>query len=531
MRNKCIILARVSTEQQSLEVQTNELVKTAMRDGYERENLIVINNKESVIKNDEEHTLGLTQLKAEIESDPSINCVYCREISRVGRRYDVLSNIKTFLVNHRVQLVVDGDSRIELLDKNGDITIQGGVMFEIACQVAVQEMKDKKIRFAQGRARAIAKGKAGQGNVLYGYTTDAQKYVIVDEEKADIVRWIFDTYVNNNISCKGIYRELVANGTWQRLTNDDCGSDKVRKILGNTAYSGNNKSNEIKYLAIVSSDIQAQAIDKMKRAKTQPKTTSKHVWLAKSLVKCTCGHTMLASQNVGCYVCPTCKRHLALNYLEYIVWNEAQVIKHLKMCRDTNEEKEKATETIRENAKKLEAAKKKLLELEELEIKAAESALVISNNEKREAFLARKTESFTRERKEVNELILRYTQESSRLEKFLKSLDEKNGVTKPSLYIAAIDNDVKKKEIINEVVEQVKVEDIDDKHVRYTVVPKKTMFNYSVNYPIYYVYDRTKKTYPRLLRYVEGSDNAEDVTSEVVKKVRRTNTKPSKKVA
>lgn len=147
---KAIILSRVSTEQQDLQEQTNELISEAIKDGYTRNQLVIIENKESVIKNDEENTLGLNMMKEAVEHDSSINCVYCREVTRLGRRYDVLSSIKAFFVGHKLQLVVCGDTRIELLDSDGNVTYQGGLMFEIACQVAVREMQDKKIRFKQG---------------------------------------------------------------------------------------------------------------------------------------------------------------------------------------------------------------------------------------------------------------------------------------------------------------------------------------------------------------------------------------------
>ena len=52
---KTIILSRVSTLQQDLKKQTDELIDIAVKDGYKRNQVIVIDNKESAIKNDEEH--------------------------------------------------------------------------------------------------------------------------------------------------------------------------------------------------------------------------------------------------------------------------------------------------------------------------------------------------------------------------------------------------------------------------------------------------------------------------------------------
>ena len=54
---KAILLVRVSTENQSFEQQTKELINVALKDGYDKSDLIIIENKESAIKNDEEHRL------------------------------------------------------------------------------------------------------------------------------------------------------------------------------------------------------------------------------------------------------------------------------------------------------------------------------------------------------------------------------------------------------------------------------------------------------------------------------------------
>ena len=53
--NKCILLSRVSTQQQTLEQQTNELLRFAKSHGYNKEDIIIIEDKESAIKLDEEH--------------------------------------------------------------------------------------------------------------------------------------------------------------------------------------------------------------------------------------------------------------------------------------------------------------------------------------------------------------------------------------------------------------------------------------------------------------------------------------------
>ena len=72
---KCILLSRVSTRQQTLEQQTNELLRFAKNRGYSDDNIITIEDKESAIKLDEEHRKGLIKMKEYIAADKDINCI------------------------------------------------------------------------------------------------------------------------------------------------------------------------------------------------------------------------------------------------------------------------------------------------------------------------------------------------------------------------------------------------------------------------------------------------------------------------
>ena len=64
--SKAIILSRVSTLNQDLKQQTDEVVKFAKADGYSGDNVEVIEDKESGVKLSEEHRLGLIELKQKI---------------------------------------------------------------------------------------------------------------------------------------------------------------------------------------------------------------------------------------------------------------------------------------------------------------------------------------------------------------------------------------------------------------------------------------------------------------------------------
>lgn len=515
---KTIILSRVSTINQSLEQQTKELVEIAVKDGYDRKDIIVIENKESAIKNDEEHRLGLVEMKEAILNDPTINCVYCREVSRVGRRYDVLQSIKTFLVTNKIQLVVCGTTRIELLDKKGDITLIGGLMFEIACQSAIQEMEEKKLRFAQGKQKAMNEGRIASGKPIFGYYTDSNGIIRINEEEAEIVKYIFNTYVNTELSTKAIYRELLAQGKMKRYKNEETGRFQIQRIICNLAYSGgisnasgfNIKPTQINhYDAIVTEELQKKAIDKCKSAKSQPKSLTKNVYYAKSLVKCTCGHTMVANSSMRSYYCPYCKKTIPINHIDYIAWNESTIVKSLQLMRDNKADVENATNTIADNTRKIDTANARLVELDELEESIASTALMISNKDKRQQFISKKQVELTEERKKINNTILKLQETNEQFTQYLESL-ESDRVVQPML----IEDDNQRRELIASVIDSITLTEVDNLHTKITVIPKKSV--YIADYPTSYIYDKSTMPYPKLIQVV--GDVKEDVTKQIPKR-------------
>lgn len=520
---KSIILSRVSTLQQDLQQQTDELINIAINDGYTRDQVIVIDNKESAIKNDEEHRLGLIEMKEAILNDPTITCVYCREVSRIGRRYDVLTSVKAFLVSHKIQLVVCGNTRIELLDEDGNVTLQGGLMFEIACQTAIQEMEDKKIRFRQGRARAIEQGKAAQCRVGYGYYIDQEGYVLVNDVEAEVVRRLFDEYASTDISTIALYRKLVTDGTWQRLSSDLTGANKVRAILSNFRYSGRNNlnkaHNEIHYQAIVSEDLQDRAIAKLHRMKQQPKYITKFVYYAKSLVRCSCGHIMQPEISTMCYWCPFCGKRHSINNLDWLAWNSAA---QLRLAADTTNQRETVehfTGDIEVNENKILVMKKRLGELEDREEDIVDYCLSISNKERREKYRTRKMEEVNTERRQIEKTILKVKEQTRQMRQYITSLQTPVTDGTGIVSILEITDDEKRKEIINQCIDEIKLDTIDATHVRITIVPKTTIAR---QYCYDYIYDKTAKNYPKTTEHHTLYNTYEDITKWIVKDRRLT---------
>ena len=516
---KAICLIRVSSSGQSYEMQTKELKEFAVKDGYDENDLIIIETKESARKLPEEERLGLNEMKDYILSDPSIDCVYCREINRIGRRFDVLTSMKSFFVSNKIQLVTADNNR-RLLDDNRELSLEGSIMFEVAVSLAVTEMRDKEIRFKQGKQKAVDEGRVVSGTVLFGYRVNEKtKRIEKDDENygntASVIEYIFDTYTTTSKSTKAIYLELSRQGKFTKCSRDDVGANQIRRIIMNRAYSGgfNNNGDRFSkkvfnyhYPAIVSEEKQEAAINKCVNAKKLPKYSHKHVYYAKSILQCVCGHTMIGESSRNAYKCPYCRKHIGLNAVDYAAWTSAIILKTDANWQDRTATREKYKADIAKNETIIKTLEQTLVDLDDTDEKNVRRCSRMTNQARADKLLEELFAETDKKRKNTNQEILRLTEANRQMKQYLKNDAVKLDKSATGA-IASIEDDNMRREIILEVISRIKLEDIDEYHIKISIIP-----NYSVadSYPFYYVYDQTNRPYIKLLNYAYGRFNRDD---------------------
>ena len=191
-RKKCIIFARVSSERQSYDEQTIRLSIIAEKDGYPISQQIRVEYKESGVLLTEEERLGLTDMKRIITDDPSVDCVYAFEISRIARTKKVLFSIEEFLITRKIQLVII-EPYIHLLADDGSVSDSAEFAFTLFAQMAESEIRVRKARFANGRSRAKRLGNWHGGHVTMGFKV-VDKKLVADEDKSFIIVRMFELY-------------------------------------------------------------------------------------------------------------------------------------------------------------------------------------------------------------------------------------------------------------------------------------------------------------------------------------------------
>lgn len=277
MGNKAIILSRVSSNHQTLEQQTEAVLKVVRKDGYTDDNIIIIEDKESAIKLSEEERNGLNKMKEYINNDPSINAVYLYELSRLSRRQTMLFNIRDYLIERGIQLVCL-QPYMKLLDDNGKMSQTASLMFSIFSSFSETEMMLKKERMMRGRRHNRALGKHSGGRPPFGYAVNKEKYYIIDPITSKIVERFFLQYSKGDTTIADIAKELKEEGLFPN-TSFDTLQQNLLLWLDRDIYMG-----VPPYPQIISKSLFKKVQSVRKNRKCAPKKKYNNRFLLKGLV-------------------------------------------------------------------------------------------------------------------------------------------------------------------------------------------------------------------------------------------------------
>ena len=249
--SKVVLFSRVSTVGQDLVQQNNELYLEAERQGYKKNDIILIEQKESAIKLDEFERVGIQLLKETIESQ-DVDCVIIYEISRLSRRPQVLYSVRDYLIERNVNLLCI-KPYMKLLDNDGKMSQTASILFSLFGSLSESEMMIKQERMMRGRLYKREQGKYIGGNMLFGYTyeTETDK-ILIDESKRDTVIEFFERYSNNE-SVRSIAKDMMDRGL---LPYDDYSTACVmmRRMIRRSEYAGI-KASTYDYPAIISQEL------------------------------------------------------------------------------------------------------------------------------------------------------------------------------------------------------------------------------------------------------------------------------------
>lgn len=232
----CYLYTRVSTSMQvdgySLEAQQNKLEKYAE---YEEMQILGIYSDEGKSGKSIEGRPMFQQMMKDIETEKdNVKFVLVFKLSRFGRNAaDVLNSLQ-FMQDFGVNLICVEDS----IDSSKD---SGKLMISVLSAVAEVERDNILVQTMEGRKQKAKNGEWNGGMAPFGYQLMNGKLVI-DEEEAEIVKMIFDKYVNESCGIAGIVKYLNRNGVTKKPKSDrgmeQFSSLFIKNLLDNPVYVG-----------------------------------------------------------------------------------------------------------------------------------------------------------------------------------------------------------------------------------------------------------------------------------------------------
>lgn len=191
---KAVIYSRVSTiDKQDNTRQIKDLQEFAK------------GRKINVVKVFEEKISGATKAKErKVFSDllnyikeENIKAILIWELSRLGRSMLDVQTMIQELTDLRVNILIKKEG-INTLDDNGNSVLLSKMMIGMLSAFAEFERDTTKKRSSSGLRQRASVGGAG-GSILkpYGFK-NVNKMLVVDEEEAEIIRYIFKTYLEGN---------------------------------------------------------------------------------------------------------------------------------------------------------------------------------------------------------------------------------------------------------------------------------------------------------------------------------------------
>lgn len=212
---RAIGLVRISTAEQSPDSQIDSLRKIAEEMGYVISDNDMLAEQITGYDEDDLHDRDtIVQLKNLIIVNPP-SAIFVWEMSRlsrraikVGRYIDMLSvipRIPMYFCDYQLW-TLDINKGNTPIDENIQ-QLQGGAK---AVEIERERIKERTKR---GRDAKAAKG-LFVGHVKDGYTTElvnGEKRIIIDTDRAEVIRKIFNYYVNDGYSCLQIRDILNAN--------------------------------------------------------------------------------------------------------------------------------------------------------------------------------------------------------------------------------------------------------------------------------------------------------------------------------
>lgn len=313
-KKKCYIYTRVSTAAQT-EGYSLEAQQERLREYADYKNLEIAGEYCDAGKSGKSIVgrPAFLQMLDDISSEKdNISFVLVFKLSRFGRNAaDILKSLQ-LLEDYEVDLICVEDA-IDSSTPGGKLTLT------ILSAVAEIERENINVQFMAGKMQKILNGGWPGGPAPYGYRS-VNKELVVEPEEAEIVKLIFDRYIQDDGTLNGVAIWLNNNG-YSRISKGVVKPftyDFIVNVLDNPTYHGKinyfrrtnikgirkNPKDAVEvdgiHEAIIDEDLWQQAREKREASSGRQEKVDEpdRVSLLSGLIKCpACGNGLIATKN------------------------------------------------------------------------------------------------------------------------------------------------------------------------------------------------------------------------------------------
>lgn len=313
-KKKCYIYTRVSTAAQT-EGYSLEAQQERLREYADYKNLEIAGEYCDAGKSGKSIVgrPAFLQMLDDISSEKdNISFVLVFKLSRFGRNAaDILKSLQ-LLEDYEVDLICVEDA-IDSSTPGGKLTLT------ILSAAAEIERENINVQFMAGKMQKILNGGWPGGPAPYGYRS-VNKELVVEPEEAEIVKLIFDRYIQDDGTLNGVAIWLNNNG-YSRISKGEVKPftyDFIVNVLDNPTYHGKinyfrrtnikgirkNPKDAVEvdgiHEAIIDEDLWQQAREKREASSGRQEKVDEpdRVSLLSGLIKCpACGNGLIATKN------------------------------------------------------------------------------------------------------------------------------------------------------------------------------------------------------------------------------------------
>jgi|GEM_PF-1033958 len=234
---------RVSTDtgKQDYEYQVQELTRLALQQNYKENQIVVYAEKVSGYQKERPE---MSRLLEQVTDNPKLyKCIYVSEISRVGRNPKNTREIVDLLTELGVPLYIQSIGQ-STIDDTGKRNIIVSIILQVLMEFADLEAQQMKTRIKSGKLKRANDGKFSSVNVPYGYTTDENGYIVIDNEEEAVIKQIFESYKD------GIGTRIIA-----KTLNEMRIPTKIAKLKGDKLVKYNSEQPHVTASQLQWSDV------------------------------------------------------------------------------------------------------------------------------------------------------------------------------------------------------------------------------------------------------------------------------------